>query len=207
MSHFNVLAVGDGVDEQLAPHQENNMGDVPEKYLEFREDEEMDVDAKTGKRGYWYNPNSMWDWYQIGGRWRGYFKLKKGRNGTLGKSGVFGNSPTHDADQARKGDIDFPTMRSANRKRAENAWTAYKKKLANGETIEPFWTYGICKGDTKKTYIKRQSSIDTFAVLKDGQWYEKGQMGWFGFASNEKDDDAWDEEFAMARGADGLAAV
>ena len=58
MSHFNVLVVGDNVDEQLAPYQANYMCDVPEKYLEFLEDDEFDVDAKTGKRGQWHNPNA-----------------------------------------------------------------------------------------------------------------------------------------------------
>jgi len=31
---------------------------------------------KTGKYGYWENPNAKWDWYQEGGRWSGLLKLK-----------------------------------------------------------------------------------------------------------------------------------
>lgn len=34
-------------------------------------------DEKTGKYGYWENPHTKWDWYQIGGRWNGFFRLKK----------------------------------------------------------------------------------------------------------------------------------
>jgi len=33
-------------------------------------------DEKTGKYGYWENPNAKWDWYQLGGRWNGFFKMK-----------------------------------------------------------------------------------------------------------------------------------
>ena len=33
-------------------------------------------DEETGKYGYWENPNAKWDWYQLGGRWTGFFKLK-----------------------------------------------------------------------------------------------------------------------------------
>ena len=31
----------------------------------------------------------------------------------------------------------------------------------------------------------------TFAILKDGVWYEKGEMGWFACVSNEKDPGEW----------------
>lgn len=37
MSHFSVIVIGDDVDEQLAPYQENNMGDCPKEYLEFHD--------------------------------------------------------------------------------------------------------------------------------------------------------------------------
>ncbi|WP_024516983.1 zinc finger-like domain-containing protein [Bradyrhizobium sp. Tv2a-2] len=42
----------------------------------------------------------------------------------------------------------------------------------------------------------RRRAVQTFAVVKDGQWYERGEMGWFACVSNEKDGDVWDEEFA-----------
>lgn len=35
MSHFTVMVIGDDVDGQLAPYQENNMGDCPKEYLDF----------------------------------------------------------------------------------------------------------------------------------------------------------------------------
>jgi hypothetical protein len=35
----------------------------------------------------------------------------------------------------------------------------------------------------------------TFAVIYNGQWYGRGEMGWWGCVSNEKDKDQWHEEF------------
>lgn len=40
----------------------------------------------------------------------------------------------------------------------------------------------------------RQEAGQTFGVLKDGVWYEKGEMGWWACVSNEKDD--WSAEYA-----------
>jgi hypothetical protein len=41
-----------------------------------------------------------------------------------------------------------------------------------------------------------RTSFQTFAVLKDGKWYERGEMGWWGVVRDEKDPDAWSREFA-----------
>lgn len=35
-----------------------------------------------------------------------------------------------------------------------------------------------------------------FAVVKDGEWFQKGRMGWWGIITNAKDDDVWEEEVA-----------
>ena len=32
-------------------------------------------------------------------------------------------------------------------------------------------------------------------VDTNGNWYERGKMGWFGISSNDKDKDSWDDEF------------
>lgn len=53
-------------------------------------------------------------------------------------------------------------------------------------------TVGIDQAQVKD--ISNLSEIKTFAVLKDGKWYEKGEMGWWGIVSNEKDQEEWDSE-------------
>ena len=435
MSHFTVLVIGDDVEKQLAPYQENNMGDCPEEFLEFRdveeecrkdyeedttqdwypdhyldltEDQEQKLvsgdqvlisasdpilDSKSGKKyksrkaqiyfeslgpetkalvkkgevaflakkieppkefpvkekysfteyveeycgykkdpktrryGYWENPNRKWDWYQIGGRWNGFFKLKpalllagpegsvqrlasilgftknemetlislykenhgkfdqvvkkyKGnektlrehialfvanenitaespayRQGVLGTPGVFGPSRENlsgRADQALKGDIDFDAMRD---EAAKNAVELYEKVLnvfdgkiprleliwkevLDGEKYkdlnidqkrELFHNQPAMKrvAEVRKKYLNmeihtkknpydflyflniedyqisqeeyvqraRDNALGTFAVVKDGKWYERGEMGWWACVSNEKDGNKWQEEF------------
>lgn len=36
--------------------------------------------------------------------------------------------------------------------------------------------------------------IKTFAIVKEGEWHERGSMGWWGCVSDEKDKYVWDEE-------------
>lgn len=60
------------------------------------------------------NPCAKWDWYELGGRWTGFFKLKPGASGEVGLPGIGTDSAAPGyADQARKGDIDFDGMRQA----------------------------------------------------------------------------------------------
>jgi hypothetical protein len=256
MSHFTVLVVGDDVDEQLAPFQENNMGTCPSEYMEFVSTEadmreewdknEKSIDQwhaehqenvrlekynelaaltvgeekhvvsldrcflnkpKTGDRvcfyyhdgdrhdevfceimdvlplakgqrpvvnvkridappsktiqeqygdfdtyakdyhsariddvmnqyGFWENPNAKWDWYQIGGRWSGFFKVKGVRcdehvllaDHKVGEPGVFGNKAKEGyADQVRKADIDFEGIKADTTKEAHETYDKFEK--------------------------------------------------------------------------------
>lgn len=43
--------------------------------------------------------------------------------------------------------------------------------------------------------IDWEKTRPTFAVLHDGKWYERGEMGWFGAVSGEKSQDTWDKEW------------
>jgi len=316
MSHFTVLVIGNDPEEQLAPYQENNMGDCPKELMEFHdlEDEYADEwengtremivmedgtlkspydhcfsegtgfnkeqvipdhlerrevpfkevyedfetymrdwhgcqkrDEEIGKFGYWENPNAKWDWYQLGGRWNGFFKLKSpNMEGTVGEPGVFGNEPKHDADQCYKGQVDWDGMMDA---AGEEARERYEKveSLFGGSIpqLEINWKKDMWDGGkyadldieekrkiyheqpalkqyeamkkkiwddkdnpdrdfviwleladyqlSKEEYIEqaRNQAITTFAVVKDGNWYERGSMGWWACVSNEKDKGEW----------------
>lgn len=50
---------------------------------------------------------------------------------------------------------------------------------------------------SREEYAKQceDSAVVTFAVLNDGQWYERGKMGWWGVVSDETEKDVWNEEF------------
>jgi hypothetical protein len=67
----------------------------------------------------------------IGGNWTGFFKLKEGRKGVLGKPGVFRKAITDEswADQAHKDDIDFDQMRNEAEKRAIKNYDAVQEAI------------------------------------------------------------------------------
>lgn len=50
---------------------------------------------------------------------------------------------------------------------------------------------------TRDEYMQRaaDSAGVSFALLMDGKWYERGEMGWWACVSNEKDKDEWNRQF------------
>lgn len=159
---------------------------------------------------------AKWDWYELGGRWKGLFILKPTGLGTVLKDHA-----------ARKGQIDFERMRN---EAALDAYAEWDKVqiITQGETWEP-WLAVIARFgndfDGARQYYHAQPPVMalqaaryfnmdhllrdregfaddarlaagvTFAVIKDGVWYERGQMGWFGCVSHEKDKGEWYMQF------------
>lgn len=151
-------------------------------------------DPDIGRYGYWHNPNAKWDWYLVGGRWTGYFKLKEGSKGEIGEPGVMTDpaKPGY-VDQAFVKDIDFGSIVSEMNERAEKNWREYEEatkgmKKAEKER-EGHWKFGIEPGETYEQYTARQNAGHgwmPFAFIdKDGNWHERGEMGWWGIVSNE----------------------
>lgn len=44
-------------------------------------------------------------------------------------------------------------------------------------------------------YMFEKNHIPFCCTTSDGEWYERGEMGWFGVVNNESDKDSWTEEF------------
>lgn len=56
--------------------------------------------------------------------------------------------------------------------------------------------YYINTYKNKETYAKCMASFTMWAVVKDGKWYEKGEMGWWGMSSETPDECvSWEEGF------------
>lgn len=163
---------------------------------------------KKNSNGEWfeyskYNPNSKWDWYQVGGRWSGMLKVKKGKTGEMGEKSWCNEDEEIDedcCDQVKKGYIDFsPDKKKL--KESSRFWelVVEEKPLKKGEE-KPFSMYKkeyyTERYKDKKTYARINSEFGTFAVLKDGEWFEKGEMGWFGCSSEtNKEAIKWDNSF------------
>ncbi len=206
-------------------------------------------DPDTNKYGYWYNPKAKWDWYELGGRWNGFFKLKEGFIGKVQEKKWFrSESSWKHANQSRIKNIDFESMKDEAGKEAEEKYDNLLKLLEMNELpkIIPWSDFIDEKGKYAKmnieqkreiyqaqpilvkinlktqekelneddrnflswltyeefmvgreAYVKsyKEKHIAPFAILKDGKWYEKGEMGWWGMIRNEKDKNKWYEEF------------
>jgi hypothetical protein len=55
------------------------------------------------------NVNKKWDYWKVGGRWSGFFRLKPGASGVADRHPI--HHQARKADSARKADIDFDAMR------------------------------------------------------------------------------------------------
>lgn len=203
------------------------------------------------------NPRAKWDWYQLGGRWTGFFTLRpdvlrgESTRAALGSPGLMTEQETTRggravADQARKGDIDVAQMRREAEDNAaakydrfhaivaghewpltwaevrakhgcgddvdgkdvpEGAWDRARTEFNGQATVKHFASHPEVRqfwGDPWTEYKvprdqylaqARRRAIVPFAVLKDGEWYERGEMGWWGAVSNEKDPEEWAEQF------------
>lgn len=177
------------------------------------------------------NPNKKWDWWLVGGRWTGFFKLKKGATGKLGKPGLMtGRAGSDRADECRKSAIDFEGMREQDRSRAlkrwdlafsahgGRAWDSWPKCrerfpdkpvearafynsqpaiVAMREFDDFKWEIEESLQLPREQYGQRAAdhALVTFAVLYDGKWYERGEMGWFGIVHEEQDEDEWLKQF------------
>ncbi len=200
MSHYNVAVFTrtndpDELAQLLAPYNECVESDSP--YAEFEEDEDGDLDEKTGKRGYWCNPNAKHDCWMVGGRWRGLLKLREGKTGQYGNaSWTNKDQPTDPArcDSAKVRDCDFAPDEAA-RARATRFWeiNVEGKPLRKGEKKDDFKSfyngkYYLERYGTKERYADSCARFHTHSYLSIiGEWEQTGEMGWFGC------DDATDE--------------
>lgn len=155
-------------------------------------------DETTGKYGYWENPNAKWDWYQIGGRYSGRLVTKKGSKGKRGERSLLDESgplPEGTTDQAKLKDIDWDAMTQARREKYAKYWAQYEAELAKGTApgLAQMIT-GVSKDDTKESYLAQAEEFSVFAVLKNGEWFERGEMGWWAIVSNEIGAQEWKDK-------------
>ena len=163
--------------------------------------------------GYYTNPNAKWDWYEIGGRWAGSLKLKKNVDKSKYIDPNFSWGWNKESkkevllkgfvDSALKKDVDFSRDEEAY-KNAARFWElkVEEQEPKNEEEKEQLkfdWykkEYYTKKYKDKKTYATLTSEFGTHAVLINGEWFEKGNMGWFGcHSATPEEEREWDISF------------
>ena len=143
MSHFTVLVIGDDIDKQLAPFNEQpedddedckphlvwnvygKKGDYTGDTKEEAEKACLDAGDTIDDGPYPHNSQAKWDWYQVGGRWKDMIKLKDGADsGINGEPSLLARRYEQKqgyADSALIKDVDFEGMsKKAADKAAEN---------------------------------------------------------------------------------------
>lgn len=160
---------------------------------------EEDEIGENGEVYSTYNPNSKWDWYQIGGRWSGLLKLRDGATGSMGERSWTNEDDIISAnmvDSAKLKDIDF-SMDEKEYKRKLRFWelkVEEQQPLNEQEEEMIEWDfykkeYYIERYDSKEEFARLSSEFSTYAVITpDGKWHSKGEMGWFGCSSETGDE-------------------
>lgn len=152
------------------------------------------------------NPNKRWDWWVVGGRWSNRLRLKPSGSDEIvyaddaRKSDVDFEAMFNDG----KAESENTWLKAMNGVEGSwETWTSLLKKAESGEL-----TIAQCReqyhaqewlvkaksnlGDKahffsfddllsgKDAYAQQggEAAIRTFAILHDGNWYEKGEMGW-----------------------------
>lgn len=171
--------------------------------LQIYEDESYD---KNGNHLTTYNPNSKWDWYEIGGRWNKILLVKEEvkdiEEGTPSWENL--DSINKKAPEgfkwvtgAKIKDIEFEKAIEFNNtyNKSIRFWELYvegqepqneeEKEMIKWEIYKK--EYYIERYETKENYAKINSIFTTWALLDEKGWHEKGEMGWFAMANDTKD--------------------
>jgi hypothetical protein len=155
------------------------------------------------KKGYFYwstyNPQSKWDWYQVGGRWEGGLTLKAGANGRSGTRSLMdmeNKGKPLGIDAAYLKDVDLEAMRKESEKSAYENWDAMLEETEVG-AMPNFWMYDVKDDDTMESYVKRHTGFSTHAVVDENGWHEPSKMGYWGITyAHKENEETWQEKFA-----------
>jgi hypothetical protein len=114
-------------------------------------------DENEHRYGYWENPNAKWDWYQIGGRWSGFFKMKEGWTGGVEERSWTNRDTESEDDQAsqvlREG-VDLDGMRD-------------EAAIKAGETYDSFVAYAEANDIDCSAFIPWLYFMDAVQRIRD----------------------------------------
>lgn len=142
--------------------------DILKYYADFWAETELDEDGNELST---YNPNSKWDWYEVGGRWRDILYDKAYNKMTS---------------WCRIGDIDFNKCVKMSEEDARYLWEVavlgLHKNEEKAKELFILWKpeYYIERYGNIENFIKIKTTFALYAIADKDGWHQKGQMGWFG---------------------------
>ena len=199
MSHYAVAVFSDsphGFDALLEPYAEDSHftrhvmdeTELRERYARFLEQNpswaELGFDGWLEDSGYeregdeivaYYNDDSKWDWYTLGGR-----------------DYMFDPKPGEEPDENghyRKNQIDFAQADPEETAAALKFWQDY---VVDGKEPEGFVMYKreyyLDRYKTAEQYAKEMTGTRPYAfVTPDGVWHSPGTVGWFALDDSTDD--------------------
>jgi len=153
----------------------------------------------TGTRTSHYNPDSKWDWYQIGGRWTGFYSDYNPATDPKNievcdlceGTGMRDDWAWIDADGVHYKDDWAKQCKGCNSCQGTGKSVKWPTSWENSE-------HDVLPVSAVLDMMNREKDPKepVFAVVTpDGEWIESGSMGWWGIISDEKDENTWGEEF------------
>lgn len=164
---------------------------------------------EDGKYGYYYNPNAFYDWYDEGGRFKGGF-LVKCSDECSGSSELDGYEWVS---EAKKSEICWDKMLEICKKEAKESYKLYQSILSSGDTKDyplmkingnTLYQWGdmlSVKNEPFEAYCERcgcgedvKYAVSCYGFVDYAGYRSRGDMGWFGLSTNDKPQDAWNNE-------------
>lgn len=189
--------------------------DYMEFYCGYMYDEDKDA------YGYYTNPSSFYDWYEIGGRWPYMFLVPSDCAFSIeGDTNWFSQEaaePPYAPDGykwtagARKKDIAWDVMKQLRIQEYTKAFFDLENCFRTGEKPADYpyaqmtedgilnWqSYLYRKGETLEQYLDRnnlgpdcQYPCSPYGFVHDAEYCSRGDMGWFTISTNEKNEKVW----------------
>lgn len=147
---------------------------------EYVEDEGGCKNEETGKYGEWYNPNSVYDWFSIGGRWPEMFLVKLdctdysyGERSSMDESRYPAPAGYRWVACARKKDIQWQAMREWRNQQTRERFYKLEKMFQSGEIDDSvhriteeglFWCAQMIyrKGQTVEEFMAKHGIPDSW---------------------------------------------
>lgn len=203
MSHFTVMVIGDEPEKQLAPFDENL--DMP-RYIQYTKQQLINKAKKemqNYKNGIYARFLADPEAYKKDCKNQAhidYLEKEFPKKLNWSDEEIYAEEIGGYNDVGSEGEV-YSTYNP------KSKWDWYSlggrwsgmiklKNGANGKTGQGSLVMNNEAGidQAKKGDIENFSELTTFAVLKDGEWFEKGKMGWWGVVIDDKEEQQWEAE-------------
>ena len=164
-----------------------------------------------GRIGRYTNPDSKWDWWKVGGRWSGLLLLKSGDTADRALKRDIDFTSKQDEAQA-EAEAEYDRAARVIAGRPWETWEQVRTRMDNidkarefyreqdvirdlNAEFDSFWMEFDPFSMSREAFVsmRRRRAIQTFALLDNDGWHERGEMGFFACVSNENE--GWPDEF------------